>query len=192
MSTSQKAPYICGALTELDPKHRDEVKEFYVRLGDACRVAIGVRGFVPHEHYDPIKNASAKNTVVYSAERRIVTEETSVLIVYAIEPSWGAGIEVGWANEHHVPILVLVPEDKKVSRLLTGGPMVSAVISVRDYDHAVLELKAWLLDFNESRQKRAEADERMHRWEMASEDPCNKHPLRCETLDSIKGKAASG
>lgn len=148
--SKQKAPYICGALTELDPKHRDTVKDFYVRLGDSCKAAIGIRGFVPHEHYDPIKNAGAKDTTVYSAERRIVTEETSILVVYAIEPSWGAGIEVGWANEHHVPILVLVPEDKKVSRLLTGGPMVRAVLSVRSYDHAVLELKAWLLENNDA------------------------------------------
>ncbi len=144
--SKQKAPYICGALTELDPTHRDEVKDFYIQLADACKAAIGVRGFVPHEHYDPIKNADAKDTVVYSAERRIVTEETSLLVVYAIEPSWGAGIEVGWANEHHIPILVLVPGDKKVSRLLTGGPMVRAVLSVRGYDHALQELRKWLLE----------------------------------------------
>lgn len=143
--SKQKAPYICGALTELDPEYRDQVKDFYARLGDACEEITGVRGFVPHEHYDPIKTAGIKNTTVYSAERRIVTEKTSILVVYAIEPSWGAGIEVGWANEHDVPILVLVPGDKKVSRLLTGGPMVQAMLSVRNYDHALQELREWLL-----------------------------------------------
>lgn len=166
----QKAPYICGALTELDPIHRDQVKEFYVRLGDTCKEVLGIRGFVPHEHYDPIKNADAKNTAVYAAERKIVTEETSILIVYAIEPSWGAGIEVGWANEHQVPIVVLVPQ-KKVSRLLTGGPMVKAVINVRDNKHALLELKTWLLKFDEKQKERAERDRTMREWENRMEDP---------------------
>jgi hypothetical protein len=171
MNTNQKAPYICGALTELDPGHRDQVKEFYVKLGDICQETIGIRGFVPHEHYDPIKNADAKDTTVYSAEYRIVTEETSVLIVYAIEPSWGAGIEVGWANEHHVPIVILVPGGKKVSRLLTGGPMVFSVIKVRDYDHAALELKVWLLEFDEKRKEQIKADCRRHELDLRSEDP---------------------
>jgi len=169
--SDQKAPYICGPLTELDPEYRDQVKEFYVQLGDTCTEVMGVRGFVPHEHYDPIKNAEAKNTVVYAAEREIVTQKTSLLIVYAIEPSWGAGIEVGWANEHHVPIVVLVPGGKKVSRLLTGGHMVKAVLDVRDEEHAVLQLNAWLFEFNKAQKEQADADRRMRSWERRCEDP---------------------
>jgi hypothetical protein len=147
--TKVKAPYICGALTELSLDYRDAVKEFYVRLGDVCEEILGVRGFVPHEHYDPIKNADIEDALVYEAERHTVTRQTTLLIVYAIEPSWGAGIEVGWANEHEVPIVVLVPKPKKVSRLLTGGRMVQEVLQVFDEKHAELCLKAFLYEFNE-------------------------------------------
>jgi len=170
-ATKAKVPYICGALTELDPSHIDKVKAFYSQLGDTCIEVLGERGFVPHEHYDPIKTAEIENTVVYEAERKIVTEQTSLLIVYAIEPSWGAGIEVGWANEHKVPIVVLVPKGKKVSRLLTGGRMVRAIISVRDYDHAILEIKAWLLEFDEALKARAEHDRHIQDLQDHLEDP---------------------
>ncbi|MFZ6015835.1 MAG: hypothetical protein ACOYUZ_05820 [Patescibacteria group bacterium] len=166
--SEQKVPYICGPLTELDPEHRDWVKEFYVQLGDACLESIGVRGFVPHLVYDPIKNADAKDTEVYAAEHEIVTRKTSILIVYAIEPSWGAGIEVGWANEHKVPIVVLVPQ-KKVSRLLTGGPMVKGVLNVRDFDNAIQLLRLWLAKFDAEMKRLADRQRRMHELDLQHE-----------------------
>jgi hypothetical protein len=52
-----KVPYICGPLTELPPDEQTSVKLFYQHIADVCQKVIGVRAFVPHEHYDPIKNA---------------------------------------------------------------------------------------------------------------------------------------
>ena len=183
--SNQKVPYICGALTELDPSHIDEVKDFYSRLGDVCREILGERGFVPHEHYDPIKTAEIENTVVYEAERQIVTQQTTLLIVYAIEPSWGAGIEVGWANEHKVPIVVLIPKGKKVSRLLTGGRMVQEVLQVFDMKHAELCLKAFLYEFNEltkSSQAEAEQLKALDDAATALEDHNHRDDLRAEKI----------
>ena len=86
--------YICGPLTELDPQTREKTKKLYENLASLCLDTIGVRAFVPHEHYDPIKHADFTPRDVDRAERKQVCEKTSVLIVVAIEPSWGGGIEV--------------------------------------------------------------------------------------------------
>ncbi len=67
---NEKQPYICGALTELPLDIRDVVKVFYSRLGEVCHEATGVRGFVPHEHFDPVANAQATPQEVNATERK--------------------------------------------------------------------------------------------------------------------------
>jgi len=42
-----------------------------------------------------------------------VCEETSLLIVVAITPSWGGGIEVEMANKDHVPAIILCEKEKR-------------------------------------------------------------------------------
>jgi hypothetical protein len=149
-----KRPYICGPLTELDYKTRDQIKAFYVKLANVCRDILHVRGFVPHEVYDPIKMANVTPKVVFHDEREIVTTKTSVLIVCALEPTWGGGMEVAWANEYSVPIIILAPGNKKLSRLLIGGPMVFDIMSYSTEEQAVLLLKASILDLDEYYAKR--------------------------------------
>jgi hypothetical protein len=86
-----KRPYVCGPLTELSEAHQERVKKFYSHIADACREVTGVRAFVPHENYDPIKHAKYTPMQVDKAERYQVCECTSCLIVVTIAPSWG-----GW------------------------------------------------------------------------------------------------
>lgn len=151
---NRRRPYICGPLTELDPKISDGVKAFYVKLADVCQDALQIRGFVPHEVYDPIKMADVSPKVVFHDEREIVTTKTSVLIVCTLEPTWGGGMEVAWANEYSVPIIILVPGNKKISRLLKGGPMVFDILHYDKEEQALLLLKASLLDLDEYYAKR--------------------------------------
>jgi hypothetical protein len=134
--SSEKSAYICGPLTELTEGRREWAKGFYVDIAQVCLEEAGVRAFVPHEHYDPVKNAKATPIEVDVAERHQVCKRTSILIVVALEPSWGGGIEVEMANQSGVPVLVLCEEEKlearKISRLLRGNPAVAAIIP---YDH---------------------------------------------------------
>ena len=145
MNRSQKIAYICGPLTELDPEIRPSVKWFYQQIADACQKITGLRGFVPHEHYDPLKNANFTPSQVDTAERNQICNKTSVVIVVAIAPSWGGGIEVEMANEHDVPIVILCERKKlqqgKISRLLRGNPAVKAIIEYDTQDEAILKLK---------------------------------------------------
>jgi len=143
--TSEKVPYICGPLTELPPDQQEAVKGFYARLADLCQEVLGARAFVPHEHFDPIKHADIPSRQVDAGERRQVCELCSLLIVVAIAPSWGGGIEVEMANRSDVPVIVLVPSGKRVSRLLLGNPAVMNCIEYASNHEAMERLRPQLI-----------------------------------------------
>jgi len=127
-----KRAYICGPLTELPVQDQLAVKNFYSRIADACEETTGLRAFVPHEHYDPVRSPHFTPQEVDGAERDQVCNKTSVLIVVAIAPSWGGGIGVEMARANGVPVIILRPKGKKLSRLLLGN---KGVVMVIDYDN---------------------------------------------------------
>lgn len=145
---ASKAAYVCGPLTELPAERQESVKRFYERIADLCGRTLGVRAFVPHEHFDPIKNAAATPHEVDEAERRQVCENSSCLIVVALAPSWGGGIEVEMAHRSGVPVILLCEreklENRKISRLLRGNPGVVHVISYDGERGALMKLAAIL------------------------------------------------
>ncbi len=140
-----KIPYVCGPLTELAPDEQERVKRFYQKVGDVCKEVLGVRAFVPHEHYDPIKNANFTPQEVYRAEQHQVCDLTSLLIVVAIEPTWGGGMEVEMANQHNIPVILLCEkqklEERRISRLLRGSPAVKEIISYSTEEEALRKLE---------------------------------------------------
>ncbi|MBI1866182.1 MAG: hypothetical protein HY005_00355 [Candidatus Staskawiczbacteria bacterium] len=119
-----KTAYVCGPLTELSPETAQEAKSFYERIGDVCQEITGIRAFVPHEHYDPLKHPDFTPQQVDEAERDQVCNKTSVLIVAPIAPSWGGGIEVEMARQSGVPVVIICEKGRKISRLLKGNPAV--------------------------------------------------------------------
>ena len=142
---NDKVPYICGPLTELPDYEKNQVKGFYEMIADVCEEITGKRAFVPHEHYDPLKHADFSPKQVDDAERCQVQENTSYLIVIAIAPSWGGGIEVEMANQVNIPVILLCPKEKfkqgKISRLLRGNPAVTAIILYKNYSSALSQLR---------------------------------------------------
>jgi hypothetical protein len=147
-----KSAYVCGPLTEIPRNRREQVKAFYVTIGDLLEQMTGIRAFVPHEHYDPVKNANFTPTEVDAAERVQVCENTSLLIVIAIVPSWGGGIEVEMAFRSGVPVLLLCPrkklKEKRISRLLQGNPGVVDIISYASAANALAQLRDKLREMN--------------------------------------------
>lgn len=139
---NRKRPYICSALSELSAEEGQMIRSLNERLADICLEVLGIRAFVPHEHYDPIIHASYTPPDVDKAERRQVCELCSLLIVVAYAPSWGGGIEVEMANRSDVPIVIMRPQGKRISRLLLGNRAVTQVI---DYSLENLEPSLALL-----------------------------------------------
>jgi hypothetical protein len=128
-----KSAYICGPLTELPPEQQASARALYEAVGDVCSQILCTESFVPHQHYDPIANADATCPEVDAAEREQIYHKTSVLVVVAIGPSWGGGIEVEMANTQGVPAIILCNAKqlaaRKVSRLLRGNGAVKEVIA---------------------------------------------------------------
>lgn len=141
----RKTAYICGPLTELPLEEQAAAKKLYEDAAEVVRQVTGMRAFVPHEHYDPVKHADFSPKQVDAAERRQVSEETSVLIVFALAPSWGGGIEVEIANDHDVPGLLFCErkklEARKISRLLRGNPAFKKLSAFDSYDDALKQLE---------------------------------------------------
>jgi hypothetical protein len=140
-----KSAYICGPLTELPPEQQASVKALYEAIGDVCSQVLGMESFVPHKYYDPIANADATPPEVDGAERRQICHKTSVLVVVAIAPSWGGGIEVEMANTKGVPALILCDAKqlaaRKISRLLRGNPAVKEVLAYHSPEEMLPLLK---------------------------------------------------
>jgi hypothetical protein len=116
--------YVCGPLTDLPKDQQDEVKAFYVQIGDLFGRLTDRRAFVPHEHYDPVRHAHFTPREVYEAECRQVCQCTSVLVIAAIAPSWGGGMEAMMAQHSEVPVILLWPNGTGLSRLLRGVPAI--------------------------------------------------------------------
>lgn len=142
---NKKSVYICGPLTELLPEEQQRVKSFYVKLADVCEEVTGIRAFVPHEHYDPVKNADFTPRQVDEAERKQVCEKSLLVVAVPVAPSWGSGIEVEMANTKGIPVIVLCEEkrleQRKISRLLRGNPAVSSIIIYTSEDEAIEKLQ---------------------------------------------------
>lgn len=134
---NSKIAYICGPLTDLPGQYQSGTKDFYSKIADVCEKITGLRGFVPHEHYDPIKFAHFTPEEVDNAERDQVCNKTSVLIAVYIAPSWGGGIEVEMARQNNVPVVVLCPKGKNVSRLLLGNKSVVGVVYYENEQQAL-------------------------------------------------------
>lgn len=152
----QKTAYVCGPLTELSPEVAQNAKIFYERIADVCQGIMGVRAFVPHEHYDPIKHAHFTPEQVDRAERDQIFQRTSLLIVVPIAPSWGGGIEVEMANWRNISAIILVEKGKKISRLLKGNPAVEEIIEYEDEDEGILVLEKAIIDLFQSKKQLAE------------------------------------
>ena len=128
MEKTAKTAYICGPLTDLPADEQERVKATYVLLADLCEELLGVRAFVPHEHCDPIRHAELMPFEVDAIERRQVSE-SSCLIAVDFAPSWGGGIEVEIARNAKVPVILLIPEGRRSSRLLRGNPGIEVTVS---------------------------------------------------------------
>jgi len=143
-----KAPYICGALTELPVEEKEPVKAFYSQLADICQDVLGRRAFVPHECYDPAKFAEVEDVVVYDAESSQVKNRTSLLVVVYIYPSWGGGGEIELAGDFGVPVLFLCPAGKRISRYPSGSTkrknVFQGVIVYENPNDALLKFRKWL------------------------------------------------
>lgn len=138
----RKTAYVCGPLTNLSPENAG-IKVFYERIADLYKEITGIRAFVPHEHFDPVKNAKATPGEVYIGDMSQITDKSSLMIVVAAAPSWGGGMEVERAHWANIPVILLCEkkqfEQKRISRILLGSPAIRYTI-IYENEEKALEL----------------------------------------------------
>ena len=132
-----------GFLAAIEKRRVDEFKEFLEEIGVVVEFHVCAKPFIPHHHFDPIKNSAATPQEVRDAEGQQIDQRTSVLIVFGDYLSWGGGIEIGWAEDRGIPIILLRTR-KRISRLLLGVRTLCADILYENKSDLVPRLKVAL------------------------------------------------
>lgn len=136
-----KKIYISGALTNVS--NSKELKKFYEEIGKTCE-AYGFEAYVPHLKTDPILNADITPQEVFKVDKNQVIN-SDLLIAYIGEPSIGVGMEIAYAEEKGIPVILVYNDSKPVSRFPRGIPNKYGEIIFRQYEEAVSKIRNLLI-----------------------------------------------
>ena len=137
--------YVSGALT--DVKNPIETKALYEKIGLVCE-EIGLQAYVPHLHTDPVNNPDITPREVFDKDKHQVSI-SDLVIAYLGSLSFGVGMELAYAENNKIPIILLYETGKRISRFPRGIPTVIAEIQFNDYEDALNQLKEVLLKWKQ-------------------------------------------
>jgi hypothetical protein len=132
--------YVAGALTgvsESDKQRYAGISELAERHN---RPVNGLFAYVPHLHgTDPVAHPD-----VSPGEVRDIDYLWSTVVAQGHFNLWspvahGNGIEAGWAEEHDIPSLHIVPESMKTSRIVRGMHNIIGTVAYVDFETDGLE-----------------------------------------------------
>jgi nucleoside 2-deoxyribosyltransferase len=132
--------YISGALTGIP--NAESVKNFYEAIGLLCQ-DLNFKVYVPHLNTDPIRNPDLTPSYVFKTDKTKVIH-ADLVIAYLGYPSVGVGMELAYAEERAIPIILLYEKDRQISRFPRGIPTVIAEIQFNDYKDALNQLQQFL------------------------------------------------
>lgn len=119
--------YISGALT--NAPNLKELRSFYEDIGALCR-ELAMEPYLPHKFSDPELNPDLSPRQVYEQDKKRVLS-SDLVIAYVGVPSLGVGMEIAYADEHDIPVILVYPEGARVSRLVRGLPSRILIDEVR-------------------------------------------------------------
>lgn len=136
-----------GPLTDLS--NPTKTKKFYKKLADIASNS-GVDWFWAFMNgTDPVVNPNVPPADVYHLDINQLAKST-IMVAYVGEPSTGTGIEIEYAHDHGIPVVLLYPRHKKISRMLRGCPGIIKEIVYKDDLDAFSQLNAFLKSLKES------------------------------------------
>lgn len=146
-----RRPHIILPLTGLSREMQDRMLRLCEQLADACEQILGVRAHVPKVLPWPTDRNEFPRfaSEIHAAACLRAEREMSLVIALAVAPSTGMGVELGIAEEHGVPGILLCDflsyGQCKLSPMVLGKPMFGdRVIVYDDHAHAVLQFRAVL------------------------------------------------
>jgi nucleoside 2-deoxyribosyltransferase len=137
--------YVSGALTNVE--NPIETKALYEKIGLVCE-EIGFQSYVPHLHTDPVNNPDITPREVFDKDKHQVSI-SDLVIAYLGSLSFGVGMELAYAENNKIPIIVLYETGKRISRFPLGIPSVIAIIQFNDHEDALNQLKTVLLNWKQ-------------------------------------------
>ena len=137
--------YVSGALTDVE--NPIETKALYEKIGLVCE-KVGLQAYVPHLHTDPVNNPDITPREVFDKDKYEVSI-SDLVIAYLGSLSFGVGMELAYAENSKIPIILLYETGKRISRFPRGIPTVIAEIQFNDYEDALNQLKEVLLKWKQ-------------------------------------------
>lgn len=137
--------YISGALTNVP--NLEELRSFYEDIDALCR-DLGMEPYLPHKHSDPVLNPHLSPKEVYERDKKRVLS-SDLVIAYVGVPSLGVGMEIAYADEHGIPVVLVYPEGTRVSRLVRGLPSHILIGEVRftSQEDALSQIREILMEW---------------------------------------------
>lgn len=127
----RKLAYFASALTGLDDAERELLFGEATFVRGACEQHRTLL-YEPSHYTDPIGRPDITAAQVYATDRKQVLN-ADVVILQARYPSFGAGQELEIAAQGGIPVLLLVPDGKRVSRMVLGA--YARIFEVRYSNH---------------------------------------------------------
>jgi 2'-deoxynucleoside 5'-phosphate N-hydrolase len=137
--------YVSGALTDVE--NPIETKALYEKIGLVCE-KVGLQAYVPHLHTDPVNNPDITPREVFDKDKYEVSI-SDLVIAYLGSLSFGVGMELAYAENSKIPIILLYETGKRISRFPRGIPTVIAEIQFNDHEDALNQLKEVLLKWKQ-------------------------------------------
>jgi DNA-binding XRE family transcriptional regulator len=145
MTAAQLTAYVSTALTGVAVEMRRAIDAAVEVVKEVCgEPAIGIEVYFPGDHTDPVRDAHVSPEDVFRIDRDRV-KGADVLITLAHLPSIGIGQELNMALESLVPVVFLIPEGTRMSRMARGAPSVKAEVVYRDAESMRAGLREALL-----------------------------------------------
>jgi nucleoside 2-deoxyribosyltransferase len=134
--------FFAGPLTNL--KDPGLTKAFYRRLAETAK-SNGCDYFWAFLNgTDPVLNPDVPPKKVYQVDIKQLSH-SDMMVAYMGEPSTGTGIEIEYANAHHIPVYILYEKGKRISRMLRGCPAVKKEIVFTSHEDALKQFGTLLL-----------------------------------------------
>lgn len=147
--------YLACALTGPTKDQLKVVELISSLVSDLC-AECGVLVHQPVLHTSPKDHPDLSPMEVHLADFGKVIASDAVILL-GDYPSWGGGKELAWAERMRIPVLVLLHEDEKISRLVEGG---TGDIQVGRW-RFVGDVRGVWRDFFERRKQRLETHRRL-------------------------------
>ncbi|ABF40125.1 transcriptional regulator, XRE family [Candidatus Koribacter versatilis Ellin345] len=136
--------YLASALTGLDEVERSLIIHLSDVVALVCR-SVDIDLYEPRKSTDPVHHADVSATEVFITDRKRVVS-SDLLIHLCHFPSTGSGEELSFAYESLVPIILIAPGERSVSRMVTGIPSLKIDIRYREPEHLRAMLEERLIE----------------------------------------------